>query len=232
MIVQIWLGACILHVFAQSALNRPASLGASFRAGLRPTGWLILTSLIVGFFAFIAALPSFIAFAMYAASVDSGQKASGVAWIIATLAIIASLTALIVIMTRLMFAGTITVMEDMGSIDAMRRSWQLTRGRFFQLFLRLAAVAIVACVLYALALIPAGIILLATHSVLATLLAAVGGALVVMLIGGPFFVYFSAVCYVDQRIREENFGYVLETAYAQAAGINPPASYGIGYPGH
>lgn len=115
---------------------------------------------------------------------------------------------------RLYYATMVAVVEEASPRTALRRSWELTRGAFWRTFGRLLVVQVLVGLISGVLGAVVGFIvgignpqgsLLAFLTVFAT-------ALVSGLVA-PISASYSALMYVDERMRTENLGPVLENAW-------------------
>lgn len=139
----------------------------------------------------------------------------GVAMVLATIALIAWLS------TKLSIAIPAAVLEKLGPVAAIRRSWNLTRGRFWMIFAVLLVASIITSIIQQ--------VISAPVSLLLPLLApgnpeSIAGIFVVliavssfvgMLIAAVFLAGVTCIVYTDQRMRREGFDLTLSRA-AQA----------------
>lgn len=118
--------AGLVHVFAQAVMGRRATVSASLRVGVRRM-WSMLGVGLLMVVIMVAVMVPLILAIVLAASQDNGGPI-----FLAVLVGIATICAVVWVGIRLCFAGHIVVMEKAGPTTALRRSWQLTKGRFWR----------------------------------------------------------------------------------------------------
>lgn len=116
----------LVHVFAQAVMGRRATVGAALRVGMRRMWSMLGLMLLMGLIMAVIAVP-FVISLVIAASQDNG----GVAFLVVLVAI-ATFCAVIWVFVRLCFAAHVVVMEKAGPVTALKRSWSLTKGRFWR----------------------------------------------------------------------------------------------------
>lgn len=187
--------AAMSRAVSDRYLDRPASLGSSYAAALRRGGSLLGAILLL---LLIVAGVSAVAIVGVAVAAFAGPFGI-VPAIVVTLAWIASLPLLAVRST--LFAQAIVV-EGVGSLEGLRRSWRLTRGFFWRTLGILAVVlilqAVVGWVLQApVALLVSGA---GTQQLIGQAVSAVTSVVV-----SPLSLIALTLVYYDYRIRREAF---------------------------
>lgn len=120
--------AALVHVFAQGVLGRKATLASSLRIGVRRMWQVFATCALGGIVVLGAPLVIFVIAAL--ASAESEATAA----LIAILGVLALVPLVVTVYIRTLFAPSAVVIERLGPIDALKRSWSLTRGRFWRTF--------------------------------------------------------------------------------------------------
>jgi hypothetical protein len=131
-----------------------------------------------------------------------------------------------ILLTRSCLAGAALVLERRWVVDALSRSWALTRGAFWRIFVRLLVVGLLCVVVFWVVQLP----LLVASSVVGEILSlspsldamvsSLGLAVATLLsmtVVVPFATGAISLVYVDQRMRLEGFDLVLQRA-ARATG--------------
>jgi hypothetical protein len=137
---------------------------------------------------------------------------------------VAAWTAILV--TRTCLAGAAVVLERRRVVDALSRSWALTAGAFWRIFLRLLVVGLLCLAVFWVVQLPLLVVssivgdILSLSPSLDAMVASLGLALATLLsmtVVVPFAAGAISLVYVDQRMRLEGFDLVLQRA-ARATG--------------
>ncbi len=133
----------------------------------------------------------------------------------------------VLLTARTSLAGAAVVLERRGPVQALSRSWALTRRAFWRCLLRLFVVGMLGTLVFWVVQLP----LLAVSSLvgalfpltpsLDTLVSALGLAVATLLAAAivvPFAAGATSLLYVDQRMRTEGFDLVLQRAARRVAG--------------
>ncbi len=132
--------------------------------------------------------------------------------VLTTLAVILGLVALIIpgfiLMVRLYFSSIIVVLENRDGTDAMRRSFDLTKGHSWRLVGAALVIAIITAVVSGILQIP--ILFLTSNLVAVTAISALIQVLVT-----PFSAVAAVLLYFDLRVRKEAFDLELLAAHLQ-----------------
>lgn len=120
--------AALVHVFGQGVLGRKATLSSSLRTGVSRM-WQVLGTCVLGGAAVIGA---FVLVIVLAVAVSGESDA--VAGLVLIIGVLAVLPLVVLVVIRTLFAASAVVIERLGPIDALKRSWVLTRGRFWRTF--------------------------------------------------------------------------------------------------
>ena len=139
-IVSLLIQAANVHVFGQSALGRKTTARRALATGLRRVPalfgvWLILF-LVIG-------VPALLLIGgMIALIAASDEAAIGLIAFFAAMPLV--VLAWLALMPRLAFTPYAVVLERLGPVAALKRSWALTRGRFWRTLGTVLVITIVA----------------------------------------------------------------------------------------
>jgi hypothetical protein len=131
-----------------------------------------------------------------------------------------------ILLTRTCLAGAALVLERRRMVDALSRSWALTGGAFWRIFLRLLVVGLLCVVVFWVIQLPLLVVssivgdLLSLSPSLDAMVSSLGLAVATLLsmtVVVPFAAGAVSLVYVDQRMRLEGFDLVLQRA-ARATG--------------
>ena len=131
-----------------------------------------------------------------------------------------------VLLTRTCLAGAALVLERRMVVDALNRSWALTRGAFWRIFVRLLVVGLLCVVVFWVVQLPLLVVssilgeILSLSPSLDAMVSSLGLAVATLLsmtVVVPFAAGAISLVYVDQRMRLEGFDLVLQRA-ARATG--------------
>lgn len=187
--------AATVRAVSDLYLDRPASIAESFRAALRALGALIGASLLqIGLFAALVGVLIALVFA-------AGSSATTVAVLIA----VAALPFAILLYIRWWVAPQAIVIERVGPVRGLARSWQLTRGSFWRtvwLALLLLLITVIASAVLNLAV--AGPLASFGPTAYQLAVRTVIGAIVSVLVT-PITLITTTLYYYDLRIRREAF---------------------------
>ncbi len=220
-VTSVALTGMLSYPVGEAVLGRKPSIGETWRRtrGMLPrlTGLcLILFIPVVIVFAGLVALV-IVAF-------DHGSNVAGAAGIVA---LVAALVAMAYVGVRLALATPALVLEELAVVAALRRSWGLTRGRFWRtlgvLFVSSMIVGVVQQVLsFGFQIVGAALGVAFTSTVggqagdvgFAVVLfgVTVVGSLLASLLAQPFLAAVGALLYTDARIRKEGFDLALVRA--------------------
>jgi hypothetical protein len=133
--------------------------------------------------------------------------------------------------TMLSFTPSIIVLERLGIIESIQRSFKLVKGDFWRVFgIRLLA-TIVAQVIAGAVAVPFSfggqILLMSASSTLATMIALIllsVGSAISQIITAPFNAGVVVLQYTDRRIRAEAFDLVLQTGATYGPGAPPDST--------
>ena len=131
-----------------------------------------------------------------------------------------------VLLTRTCLAGAALVLERRTVVDALSRSWALTRDAFWRIFVRLLVVGLLCVVVFWVVQLPLLVVssilgeILSLSPSLDAMVSSLGlavASLLSMTVVVPFAAGAISLVYVDQRMRLEGFDLVLQRA-ARATG--------------
>ncbi|MBO3745053.1 hypothetical protein J5X84_03165 [Streptosporangiaceae bacterium NEAU-GS5] len=215
MFAQVVLTGMLTTVLGRSVFGEPITIGQAWalvRSRILPLiGLALLQTVIVGGFIVIAVL-AFLGLSFVGAP-------GGVIALVGFVVVVAAVAGIVFIYTKMSLAGPSVVLERLGVIAAINRSFQLVRGDFWRVFGILLLTTILAGLVASFVTVPfsiAGAIFGATSDnptnalYLQLVVGALGG-----IIGGtitnPFTAAVFGLLYTDRRMRSEAFDLVLQT---------------------
>lgn len=242
--VPIMEGA-LTRTVARRYLDHPVSIGDSIGGALRRALSLIVAKLLPSI-AILALTIAFFACVFFGfigvlvgnpfSSTTSGSTPSGTAIGVSFLLLFGSIILFLVVLAfmyvRILFTSQAVIAENKGPIEAIKRSWNLTKGYFWRTFGIFLLIALLAALIQ---FVPSGILgaiagALTVRSgtipdpVQQTILTSVIGAITSLLVT-PFSLVAYTLMYYDLRIRKEGFD--LEQ---QARALAPDANTGYTQP--
>jgi hypothetical protein len=142
-----------------------------------------------------------------------------------------AIAGLIYVWVMLSFAPSIIVLERLGIVDAIQRSFKLVKGDFWRVFgIRLLGIIVAEVIAMAVAVpfsFGGQILLIAASSTTAALIAkvllSIGGA-ISQIVASPFSAGVVVLLYTDRHIRAEAFDLVLQTGVAFGSGAPPDST--------
>ncbi|MDQ3704134.1 MAG: DUF975 family protein [Chloroflexota bacterium] len=218
---------------ADSHLDRPVSFGRAYRTMLKHVGPLLGTigmQILIGIGIFLPTIVVFVlAIAAMAAGGESGIGAGFMFVCFAFLLMLVSLLFYAYIFVRLSVIIPALMVENLGPVQAVRRSWQLVQGYWWRTLALMLVLGILGAVISAgPAYLVTALVTIFTGTfdpVLTTAITAI-----ISVITEAFFIPLSLTCYTlyyfDLRVRKEGFD--LETALDQryaAPGAAPGGYY-------
>jgi hypothetical protein len=230
---------------ADSHLDRPVSFGRAYRSMLKHVGPLLGTiglQILIGIGIFLPTIVVFVlAIAAITAGGDGGVGAGLTFVCLAFLLMFVTFIVYIYVFVRLVVIVPALMVENLGPIQAVRRSWRLVEGYWWRTFGLLLLLGIMGAIISAgPAYLVTAIVTAVTQSFDPVVNTAITG--VISVITEAFFIPLSLTCYTlyyfDLRVRKEGFD--LETAldqrYSYPGGPGtqapPPGGYSTGqYPG-
>ena len=172
-------------------------------------GWTILSALIVSvaFFLVLAlfAIPLIL-------TLSGGNTPGAGSVLILVLGVLVALLVTLFLSTRLLFGSVALVLEEIGPLAALRRSWTLTGPSFWRVLGRMVLITLVTAAATG---VIAGAVSILGGVVMVLGDQAFGSALVTFLSGTvsgfviPIAAAFETLMYLDERMRQENFAQTL-----------------------
>ncbi|MGC9317162.1 MAG: hypothetical protein ACP5KN_03905, partial [Armatimonadota bacterium] len=217
--------AAIAKAVSEYYLGSEPTLGGvyrfAFRRWLSLLGVALLTALIAAGVYLLVMMPAaglLIGTAVFVE--DAGPGVWAAAAVGGLLLVLVAVNLWIAIVVRLFCAALAVVLEDRGAIDALVRSWDLTRGRFWPTLVTLVILWLLVSVLTAIVVWPFQIPAVLTDYVPETLEQSILSALSVaaQLLFQPLHIVGTVLLYYDLRIRKEGFDLTM-----MAEAINEPA---------
>ncbi|MDQ5823930.1 MAG: hypothetical protein M3441_06910 [Chloroflexota bacterium] len=217
---------------ADSYLDRPVSFGRAYRTVLRHVGPLLGTiglQILIGIGIFLPTILVFVlAIAAITAGGESGVGAGFMFVCFASILMFVTVLFYAYIFVRLTVIIPALMVENLGPMQALRRSWQLVQGYWWRTLALVLVLGILGAVISAgPAYLVIALVTLFTGSFDPVLTTAITG--IVSVITEAFFIPLSLTCYTlyyfDLRVRKEGFD--LETALDQR--YAPPGAAPGGY---
>lgn len=205
---------------ADSHLDRPVSFGGAYQAMLLHVGPLlgaIGLQILIGFGVFLPAIAIFLlSIGVMAGAGDSGIGAGFTFLCLGFLLMFVSFIFYLYVTVRLTVMVPAIMVENLGPVQALRRSWQLVRDYWWRTF---ALVLVLGIISFVISAGPAFVVTLLvgalTQSLDSTITTAVSG--VVTVVAEAFFIPLQLISitlyYFDLRVRKEGFD--IETAVSQ-----------------
>lgn len=230
----------VAQVTAAGAVGQRVTLGQALRRAtkrlLPVAGYLIVTSLIsIMLVGVLLALP-----VIWLISTATADQAPLAPIGVLILSVILLIVVMVFVNTKFMFGVTIVVLEEVGPISALRRSWALTNGLFWRTFGINLLVSMLVSTVTSMAAQAIGLVLALLGQVLFPVGAQsdpnspelVGFAIVMGLIGALASAIFGAVytvlmsgnitmLYADARMRKEGLNVALQSAADAVAAGQP-----------
>ncbi|WP_159451248.1 glycerophosphoryl diester phosphodiesterase membrane domain-containing protein [Demequina sp. NBRC 110054] len=220
-----FLGALVLLIstgvtslsFSRSVLGERISPGEALQRGVKALPALLAQSLLLtlGYSLIVAVVGIVIAGGFV---VDTGL---GI--LVLVLGVLGALVLIAWVTIKLALAVPAVVLERRGPISAMKRSWELTKGRFWMILAVLLVATLITSIIQQVITIPAAVILplaMYTSSSAAVILYVVVMALMSflgVLISVAYLGGVTAGLYTDQRMRQEAFDLVLSKSVQERA---------------
>lgn len=210
------LSGILALTVSDAVLGRVTALGNAW-ARVRPRLWtLIGTSILMGIIQTVAVVVVLVLFSIpLIAAVSSRSDPGALAVVPLLIGIPVALAAALFLTVRLLFAPMTVVLEDLGPIAAIKRSWALSRGGFWRICGRFLLIGLVTAV--ASGFVGGAVGILGSLFMFVTS-PAVGVAITAFLTGTvsglvvPIAAAFETLMYVDERMRRENLAPVLAQA--------------------
>ncbi|WP_026370169.1 glycerophosphoryl diester phosphodiesterase membrane domain-containing protein [Kallotenue papyrolyticum] len=209
------LEGALTFAVAQRYLARPISLSGSFRAAFRRLGSLVGARLLLSLASLLVVgvfVGMIVSLVVLAASSDALGDTAGTAGTLG--AVLCSIVLVIVLgvglllfVPRLLFTSQAVMVEGVGAIDSLRRSWQLTAGFFWRV---LGLLLLITLITWLISVVPALIIvtpitlLLQDQPEVQFLISAVVSTLLNVVVL-PFTMIAYTLIYFDLRVRKEGF---------------------------
>lgn len=198
---------------ADAVLGRVTDLGDAWRR-VKPRllpliGWTLLSGILVSVASLLVVGLSTLPLVVTLAGGNSPGAGSVLAIV---LGVLLALVVALFLSTRLLFGSVALVLEEIGPIAALRRSWTLTGPSFWRVLGRMLLITLVTAVATG---VIAGAVSILGGLVMVLGNEAVGSALVTFLSGTvsgvviPVTAAFETLMYLDERMRQENLARTL-----------------------
>jgi len=234
-------GGATVYAVSRVHLGHPTTIGETYRLILPSFGNILGIIIVVGFsaglVAVVGALGIVIPLGLSFAGGAGGRGSTplvAVGVIIGVLVVIAAIIFTVYLSTKLSLSVPVCVLERLGVIDSIKRSWNLTTGTVWRLILINFLAFIISLLLSWVLSIPylVGIALLASRKQTTMFMPLVMWQYVAEFLArtlaGPVATIAVALIYYDQRVRREAFDLQL---MMQSIGPPPMQSYGAAAPG-
>lgn len=227
----------IIKVFAERVLGRKAKIGQCFKAGLRHMFAMLGLGILMFLMWVVLWIPFVLLITGIAAAGSSSSSSSEQAGVAVGLTILLGLPIMgclaVWLFVKWSYAPYAIVMEEVGPVKAIGRSWKLTKGRWWPIFgAYVLAYIVIVAVTFALQILAgmlSGMVGLlpdsSSDNVTAPAIGAIiiGGLLMLVIFAvnmmtGPFMTFVQGASYLDTRIRKENLAPTLAAAAGSSAG--------------
>ncbi|WP_312347712.1 glycerophosphoryl diester phosphodiesterase membrane domain-containing protein, partial [Actinomyces sp.] len=210
------LSGILALTVSDAVLGRVTALGDAW-SRVRPRLWpLIGTSVLMALIQTVAVVVVMALFAIPLIIAFSSNSDPGAVTVLPLLlGIPVALAVMLFLTVRLLFAPMTVVLEDLGPVAALKRSWALSRGGFWRICGRLLLIGLITAV--ASGIVGGAVGILGSLFIFITS-PAVGVAVTAFLTGTasglvvPIAAAFETLMYVDERMRRENLAPVLARA--------------------
>jgi hypothetical protein len=186
-------------------MGKDMSLGESVRAGLRRAPIAILYA-IMAFVAFIVLMIPFfiVVFIAFFVLIKIGSAAGVVGVIIVVVvAYLAMIVALLGIAARFQLGFVALVLEDIGPMEALRRGWRLSAGRWLQLGAIQSAMLVLSYIVILIAVVIATLLKRSVEGKIGVTIVAFLGYLLFTMWWNTMYTALGVSMYVDSRVRTE-----------------------------
>ncbi len=218
-VVLLFVGGMLILSVVNSVVAKKLTLGQTWQQ-LRPCLWrLIGASLLVWLLVGVSGgILLVAAIALPALGIALTETAVWPWILLMVFAVLAVLVFMVWVGVRLYFVTQVVVVEGATPGVALKRSWTLTRGAFWRIFGRslLLGLLVSATVGLVVGFVSFFLFMIAAFAGSSTALATFLVTLLSMLVSGavlPFTSSYSALMYVDERIRKENLAPALSDAF-------------------
>lgn len=216
------LGGAMSYSVGEAALGRRPGLGELW-AAVRPrlAALLGLAALVTLAFA----VPVVLLVLLVALATSTDQLLAAV--LVGTVGGLAVTAWTVLLVARTNLAGAAVVLERRGPVDALSRSWALSRKAFWRIVIRLVVVGLLGTLVFWVVQLPLLLVSSLVGAVvplspsLEALVSSLGLAVATLLSASvvvPFVAGATSLLYVDQRMRTEGFDLVLQRAARRVAG--------------
>ena len=232
----IVLTGFVSYVVGQAVLGRKVRAGETWDGTKGRLGSVVVAAVLTGLIEVAVVVAIVIIPVVLLVTSDSGSSPTGGLIALVLVTVLLALIAVAFLWTRFAFPTAAIVLERIGPIAGIGRSWRLTSGTPFWRVLGIRVLtAVIVGIVSELLTLPISLIALvgyagtSNESHLYVMQAAVSGltGLITGAITTPFSAGVDAVLYVDQRIRREGLDVRLIAA-SQAAGPQPWSTAGPG----
>ena len=225
LVVYNLLNGALAQAIARSFRDEPVAILDAYRIGWRAFFSLVVASLVPLLTSLLVLIPIIAAaFAVGIGLAARGQNAATLTAVVAVLVgsviALALLCGAAFLYVRLLFATQAVVFERCGPIQALRRSWNMTRGAFWRTLLIVVLMATLTYLVSSLPALVVNLVLTFTggtgnllrNSLITTLITQVG-----IILALPLQLCTYTLLYYDQRVRREGLDIELRAQIGEAA---------------
>lgn len=216
------LGGAMSYSVGEAALGRRPGLGELW-AAVRPRLAALLGLAVLLTLAY--AVPVLLLVLLIALATSTNQLLAAV--LVGFVGGLAVTAWTLVLTARTSLAGAAVVLERRGPVDALSRSWALSRKAFWRILIRLVVVGLLGTLVFWVVQLPLLVLSSLIGSVVPlspsveAIVSSLGLAVATLLSASvvvPFLAGATSLLYVDQRMRTEGFDLVLQRAARRVAG--------------
>jgi MFS family permease len=177
-----WMQGALIHAVSEQNIRRPVGIGRAYRFAWRRLGSLIVASILAAL-----AIGVLVALAILVALISS------LAGPVTLILLLVFIPAAVYLAVRWTFFLQAALLEHLGPVAALSRSWDLVKGNWWRVFGIMLVVSIIAVgISLILGLIP----MLATTPL---------GSMLAVILATPIAVTASTLLYYDLRVRKEDY---------------------------
>ena len=205
-------GALVLTV-TNAIIGRDLSLATTLEL-LKERAWKLIGTAVLVWLIMFGVIMALVFIGVVVAVVAFGPNGtfSGAVAVLGLIYILAGIAVFAWLSVRLYYSTMVAVVEEASPGQALKRSWQLTSGAFWRTLGRIILLTIVIGIATGILSGVVGLLTGFIHGAAGTFITVFLASLVSGVVM-PFSASYDSLMYVDQRIRSENLGPVLQSAW-------------------